>query len=166
MKVLLQVFVNQDINDSVQAAWIELTPALVDGILRLRSLLNMIAETPSLDVVRMTYKDSTPVYLGSCTDHEKLAQNDEGEDYYLIDEDGREFTLTEMDMDITVLRDDQSSPENFIVDTEDDYLHIEKDGIWWESRLNCCNDRVETVFLSWQDLEGFRSRMEVEGNAK
>jgi hypothetical protein len=155
MKLLLNIYSPEWAATEIQAAWVELTPPSLESYLALKHVFDKLGpESPSgLSLSTITYVDWTPDFLAP------VYCGTEEDEFSLIDESGNEITLY-LEDDYVILRDDQEFPEESPQKMTITYLNVEKQGIWWESRDDATEDKVETTLLTWELLASFKAKME------
>ena len=153
MKLLLQVYVNDWATTDIQAAWIESNLESINALQTLRKACENLPTAHDMTFSRLTYVDPSPYFLVPAY------RGADDDDHYYIDKDGKETNLFDVD-EFTVLRDDQEFPEDAPQKMTQTYVNIERTGVWWESRDDLTEDKVEAALITWKQLEGFKQQLE------
>ena len=158
MKLLLHVYSQEWAATEIVAACVDLNVTYIDWLVSLRVAFDS-ARQENARLLSMTYSDSSLDFLAPCPDP-SLQHGDEGDnDFFVVDDHGEEHTLYDIDEWI-VLRDDQKFPEDALQSVIFVYLHIGSNDVSWETRDDLSGDVIETVTLTWKDLEGFKKQLE------
>jgi hypothetical protein len=156
MKVVLGIYANQWASTQIAAAWIEFDLRFVNDLLHKHDLLLKIQEEhPDLSDMSYAAADGEPYFVSSWPDD---TLEDE-ELLYPLDEHGNEFELHGINEHV-VLRDDQTFPQDAAQQMTMTWMNVEKQGIWWESRDDETEDKVETTMLTRKVLDQFKAQLE------
>jgi hypothetical protein len=154
MKLLLHVYVNDWATTEIQAAWIELNLEYINALQTLRKACENLPTAHDMTFSCLTYVDPSPYFLVPV-----YPGPDAEEDPDYLDRDGHAISLFDID-ECIVLCDDQEFPEESPRKMTQTYLNVERTGVWWESRDDLTEDKVETALITWEQLEGFKRQLE------
>jgi hypothetical protein len=154
VKLVLRIYTDEWSNTEVQVAWVALDRSTNSLLLSYKGVFEELQKWLGSEVITLTLVDYTLVFLAA------VHRGTEEDDDYYIDTDGNELDIYSFENDFTILRDDQTYPEESPQKMTITYLHVEKNGVRWESRDDLTEDLVETSTLTWEDLERFKQQLE------